>query len=308
MSASSSWRNSESRGAPGEEAPSEGDSRFLHDEGCAHHEQERGGGEHLAAAVLATAFNTGAHESRLETTTTAITPVPSQRPSSRPRRASRIAQQRQEREQRDHRHVLKSNTAKASRPWRVASCLRSASEARTSAVEDIARPKPATRAAPENPNAARSRRAPRRSRALRAAEAIGRRNTQAARLQLSRREKAAAPRELGELQRGLDIADHPEPEGPISMPRPEIAETRAPLRRWKSGTSSYRGQKKDGCLFEQMHGENPEEGLPHYARATRPRTGAARGHSARREHTERPHLVPVHDEGHLLVLPLHAAT
>src|SRR5258705_12809946 len=48
------------------------------------------------------------------------------------------------------------------------------------------------------------------------------------------------------------------------------------------------------------------KGSPHYARATRPaKPGLACGHSRNGgEHTERPHLVAVHDEGNLLVLPL----
>src|ERR1700704_3581126 len=77
----------------------------------------------------------------------------------------------------------KSSTAKASRPWRVASCLRSASEAGTRAGEH-----------------------------LRAAEAEYRpaQYPQAARLQLQPDEKKQQHHaELGELQRGLYIADHP---------------------------------------------------------------------------------------------------
>src|SRR5882672_716610 len=53
--------------------------------------------------------------------------------------------------------------------------------------------------------------------------------------------------------------------------------------------------------------KNPEKGdSPHYARAKRPaKPGLVCGHSRDGgEHTERPHLVAVHDEGHLLVLPL----
>ena len=95
---------------------------------------------------------------------------------------------------------------------------------------------------------------------------------QAARLQLQPdEEKQQHHPELGELQRGLDLPDHPEAEGTDQHAGAEIAEHRAELQALEERHEQHRSEKKDGRLFEQMHGENPEERV---RRIMRERRGA----------------------------------
>jgi hypothetical protein len=134
-----------------------------------------------------------------------------------------VAEERQQREQGSPPRSWNSSTAKDSRPWRVASCRRSASEASTSAVEDIAQASPATSAAchespsshaqPESDDAGDSH--------LRAAQAENRtaQRPQPRRVELEAdQEEEQHHAELGDVQGGFDVARHRQARGADQHP------------------------------------------------------------------------------------------
>src|SRR6267142_705223 len=206
-----------------------------------------------------------------------------------------------------------SSTANASRPGRVASCLRSAREASTSAVDDIASPKPATSAAPqERPNAR-----PRRARTVPVTRTCappspntGRRRTQSRLGCNSRPTRNSSSTTPNSANSSVDStsATMPRPQGPMSMPAPRYPSTAPSLRRWKSGTSSTAVSRKTAAGSRKCMARSERGDAPHYARATRRAEnlrslcrGQARGGG---QHADRAQIVAVHGKAHRFVRSL----
>ena len=258
MSASSSCRNSESASStPARNAPSAIDSPIFSISSAVPITSSS------AAAVktsrlpwLAMNLSAGRTTNRLATMTTAITATPlaaevqwaagcpASLPSSGRSASSGITAR-----------SWNSSTAKDSRPWRVASCRRSASEDSTSAVEDIAQARPATSAACHERPSTQAQAASTTPviADLRAAQAENgpAQRPQPRGLELEPdQEQEQHHAELRDMQGGLDIADHGKPRRSDQHPRGEIAQHRAQLEALEERHQQHGGEEKNRCLVE----------------------------------------------------------